>query len=96
MQKKHGKEFAKRAKQRIDQINAIPRFNEYVMLGLGNPHVLAGDFEGYYGVSLTGNTRIILKPISEDLSVESLSKCEEVILKGVVDYHGQKDEWIIP
>ncbi|MDD4570831.1 MAG: hypothetical protein PHE70_12030 [Tepidanaerobacteraceae bacterium] len=26
----------------------------------------------------------------------SLTKCDSVIIEGVMDYHGQKQEWLIP
>jgi len=96
MQKAHGTVLVKQIKIRYDQINAMPNFSEYIDFGLGKPHSLEGEFAGCYGVSVTGKIRMILKPVSEDLSPESLKTCDEVILKGVVDYHGQKNEWIIP
>ena len=96
MKKNHGAEFTKRVKKRYDQILAMPCFSEYLALGLGNPHALVGDLERFYGVSVTGNLRMLIEPVCEDLSVESLKGCEEVIMRGVVDYHGQKIEWIIP
>jgi len=96
MQKTHGIDFAKIAKRRCAQIIAMPNFSEYLALGLGNPHSLTGEFNGFYSVSIIGSKRLILEPICADLSAESLKVCNELILKGVVDYHGQKDEWIIP
>jgi len=96
MQKKHGAEFTKTIVRRLAEMRAMPCFSEYLKAGIGKPHSLKADFEGCYGVSVKGNTRIILEPVCEVLSGESLGKCEEVILKGVVDYHGQKKEWIIP
>jgi len=96
MQKAHGKDFAKQIVKRYSEIEAMPYFSEYLNLGLGKPHSLEGVFSGCYGLSVTGNVRMVIEPVCDDLSPESLKNCDEVILKGVVDYHGQKYEWIIP
>lgn len=39
-------------------------------------------------IRITGNYRLIVKP-------ESLGS-KKIIIKGVLDYHGDKNEWIIP
>jgi proteic killer suppression protein/toxin YoeB len=96
MQKKCGADLTKQIKKRFGQIKAAQCFFDYLSLGLGSPHSLEGEFAGCYGISVTGNIRIILKPICDDLTPESLKACDEAILKGVADYHGQKVEWIIP
>jgi hypothetical protein len=97
MQKKYGQDLTKQIKTRYEHVKAASNFFEYAfVLRLGNPHSLDGEFVGCYGVSVTGKVRLILKPICDDLTPESLKLCDEVILKGVADYHGQKVEWIIP
>jgi len=96
MKKAHGEALTKQIKKRYDQIKAMPYFSDYLSLGLGNPHSLVGEMTGCYGISVTGNIRLVLEPVCEDLSSESLKICDEVVLKGVVDYHGQKYEWVIP
>ena len=96
MQKAHGKDFTKQIVKRCNEIIAMPHFSEYLELGLGKPHSLTGELAGCYGVSVTGNIRMIIEPVCEDLTIESLKACDEVIVRGVVDYHGQKYEWIIP
>ena len=96
MKKKHGEDLTKQIKYRLDHLVAMPNFQEYLTLRLGNPHSLEGDLKGCYGVTASGNIRIIIKPICDALTQESLSKCDEVILKGLCDYHGQKNKWIIP
>lgn len=58
-------------------------------------------FELYLMVShvfLSANYRIIIKPVSDDLSAESLKVCDTLIIEGVIDYHGKgsKHSWIIP
>ena len=54
------------------------------------------DFKGCYGINISGNIRLIVKPDVEILDPASLKKCDSVIIKGVMDYHGQKHEWLIP
>lgn len=46
-------------------------------------------------MDLDKNTRLIIQPDPPDLSPEALKKCEKVRIIGIVDYHGDKNEWII-
>ena len=59
---------------------------------------LDADLKGSYSLRLTGNYRLIIKPKADDMSPESLKKCDTVIIEGVIDYHckGAKYNWIIP
>lgn len=54
------------------------------------------EIKGCYGVSITGNIRLIVKPDVGGVDPATLMKCDSVIIKGVVDYHGKKQEWLIP
>ena len=84
-----GFELQKKLKTTLDRLDAVENFTEFLSLGLGRPHPLKNNLKGYYGVTLTGNIRLILKPKNGlDSSV--------YIVKGVCDYHGEKNEWIIP
>ena len=96
MQKKIGPPLTKYVKKRVDQLRAASSFQEYLDIGLGKPHSLSGNFQGCYAVSLTANYRLIIVPDSIDLKPESLSSCKRVIVKGVTDYHGAKDTYLIP
>lgn len=96
MAQKKGFDLTKIIKKRYDQIKAAETFYEYLKIGLGKPHRLKEDKDGLYGVSLTGHIRLIIEPVSDDLSPESLKKCKEVIIKGAVDYHGKKERIYIP
>lgn len=96
LQKKIGKDRAFALKKRKNQMEAAPNFKSYLSYHIGNPHLLHGDLEGLYGVDINAHTRLIIEPMSEDLSAESLAKCDTVILKGLVEYHGDKNEWLIP
>ena len=85
---KIGLSMAKTVKQRYNQIEACENFKEYMNTGLGIPHPLSNKLKDYYAIRITGNYRLIVRP-------ESLSS-DKIIIKGVLDYHGDKNEWIIP
>ena len=91
-----GIELAKKVRQRCNEIEASNNFKDYLDIGIGNPHPLVGNLDKLYGIKLNNNVRLIVEPLSAKLDDESLRKCEEVNLKGVADYHGEKCEWIIP
>ncbi len=96
MKKKIGKDLTRNAKKRYDQLKAAANFSIYLSLGLGKPHLLVGNLKGCCGISISGNFKLVVKPDTESLDPVSLKKCDSVIIKGVVDYHGQKHEWLIP
>lgn len=96
MKRKIGKDLTRNIKKRYDQLKAAANFGIYLTTGLGKPHPLTGNLKGYYGISVSVNIRLIVKPDAESLDPASLIKCDSVIIKGVVDYHGQKQEWLIP
>ncbi|AXU54319.1 TPA: type II toxin-antitoxin system YoeB family toxin [Clostridioides difficile] len=96
MRKKIGNDMTKTIKKRINQLMAADTFGIYLSTGLGKPHSLENDLKGFYGVSISKNYRLIIKPNTDDLSSEYLKVCKLVKIKGVEDYHGTKHEWIIP
>ncbi len=97
LKQKIGLNLARMAKQRYDQLKAAPSFQTYLTTGLGKPHSLEGkEFEGCYGISLSANVRLIVKPKSKDVSTESLEICTIVIIEGIGDYHGSKINVLIP
>jgi len=96
MKKETGKDIARATKKRIDQLKASVNFSVYLTTALGRPHPLDENLKGYYGVTITGNVRLIVRPDTESLEPEALKSCDTVIIKGVMDYHGRKNEWLIP
>lgn len=62
---------------------------------MGNPHSLIEDLQNYYAVDINALTRLVIKADSKDLSSEELKKCKTVIIIGIIEYHGGKDEWLI-
>lgn len=96
MQKEIGKDRARATKKRIDQLKASDNFSIYLKTGLGKPHPLYKNLKNYYAITITGNVRLIVRPDAQSLDSEALKECDTVIIKGVMDYHGRKKEWIIP
>lgn len=96
MGRKKGQDIAKIVKRRCNQLKASDNFSIYLCTGLGKPHSLDDNLKGCYGISITGNLRLVVRPDVENLEPDSLKKCDSVIIEGVVDYHGKKHEWIIP
>ena len=73
-------------KRRILELRAADTFSDYLKIGLGRPHLLTGDFKGYYAARLDANKRLIFKQIYENKQMD----CTKVMIKGVIDYHGAK------
>ena len=95
LQKKIGQILTKTTKKRLNQLKSASTFQKYLDFHIGNPHSLTGDLSGYYGVDLDKHTRLIIHPVPPDLSAEALRICEKVMIIGIVDYHGDKNEWLI-
>lgn len=94
LNKKAG-QYSRVFKRRINEIKSMANCGDYLRYGLGNPHLLDGDFEGHLGVNISSNYRLIVRLCTSDYSPESLAACDKVIIEGVVDYHGKRS-WIIP
>jgi proteic killer suppression protein/toxin YoeB len=91
-----GFDLARQIKKRYDQIRAFNSFYGFQQSGYGRVESLSGNLKGYYSVRLSSNYRLIIKPKSVDLSAYSLKECDTVIIKGVIDYHGRGNNWLIP
>lgn len=93
-------ELAKIIRRREREIRSFSNFLDFLNHGLGKPHSLEDSKgtkeQGLYAVSLTANYRLIIKPICEDRSAESLKECNELIIVGVRDYHGKNEKWLVP
>lgn len=96
LQKAVGKDRTIVLKKRKNQIEAVLNFKSYLNFHIGNPHLLHGDLEGLCAIEVNAHTRLIVQPVADDLSAESLARCDTVVLKGVVEYHGGKNEWLVP
>jgi len=78
-------------------LKAAKSFAIYLSTGLGKPHSLTGDKKNLYEVHITANWRLIILPVINNLSAESIKACDTII-KGVMDYHGKgtNNNWLIP
>lgn len=97
LQKKVGTDMGKSIIKRLNQLKASNNFYEYLKyINLGSPHHLKGDLNNCYGISISANYRLIIEPLGTKCDFESLKECVSINVKGVIDYHGGKNEWIIP
>ena len=93
MKKKIPDDWVRAIKKHIDRLKAADTFGDFLSLRLGHPEQLKGKDAGKYSIRVTGNVRLIVQPSADGKSVVI---CEEVIVEGVVDYHGGKETWYIP
>ena len=93
MKKKIKPEWVRLIKKHMDRLQAADTFGDFLKLGLGHPEMLLGNNAGKYSVHVTGNIRLILKP---NETGDTVMICEEVVVEGVVDYHGGKTTRYIP
>jgi len=98
MKKQIGAELTKAVKKRYNQIVAFSSFSALQLSGIGKMESLDGDQKGSYSLRVSANYRLIVRPVAEDQSAESLKKCDTLVIEGVIDYHGKgkKNNWIIP
>ncbi len=94
--KKVGLERAKQVKKRLNELKAVNNFKQYLDYNIGKPHRLEGDLNSFYSIRLNKNYRLIIEPMTASLDNKSLLSCDKINIKGVMDYHGGKYEWIIP
>jgi len=92
MKKKLPSEWVRTIKKHIDRLKAAECFEDFLKLNLGHPEPLKGKNKGAYSLHITGNVRMIIRPISQTTQI---SYCKEVEIEGVVDYHGSKESWYI-
>lgn len=87
LQKRLPAEWVRTIKKHIDRLKAAEAFGDFLKLNLGHPEPMRGKDTGKYSVRITGNVRLIIRPIESGNVIE---------LEGVVDYHGGKETWFIP
>ncbi len=97
MIKKIGLEKTKAVKKKYNQIVAFSSFSSLLDSRISKMESLSGDKEGSYSLHLTANYRLIVAPNTENRSAEGLRKCDTIIIRGVMDYHGKgaNNNWII-
>ena len=96
LQRKCGKHF-QHIKRRMQQLKAFTNLKEFMHSGFDNPHFEVGDMHGLIGWDINQNVRMLLK-LNENIDDTLLGRMEnirEIIVVGVLDYHGGKKNWII-
>ena len=96
LQKKCGKHF-QHIKRRMQQLKAFTSLKELMYSGFDNPHFEKGDMYGCIGWDVNQNVRLLLKldvEINETL-LKRMEDIKDIIVVGVLDYHGGKKNWII-
>lgn len=93
---KVGLELTRTIKKRINQIKSSSSFYAYLQMNIGKPERLSGANNDKYSIHLSANYRLIVQPITTGFDKEDLLKCDSIYVKGVVDYHGDKENWIFP
>ena len=78
-------------KKHIDRLEASNDFGIFLSIGLGHPEPLTGDKTGMWSLRISSNVRLIFTPIN----YIELTKCTEIRIEGVADYHGSKPTWYI-
>lgn len=86
-------EWVRTTKKHIDRLKASDDLNVFLDLILGHPEPLHGNNRGKYSVRITGNVRLVFRPANGDTPKED---CKEIVIEGVVDYHGAQETWYIP
>lgn len=74
----------KKIKQRIYFLMAVDNLEDYPTAPPYSRHKLGGDLKDCYGISVSGNWRIIIRSVSHEVD---LSKIREIEILDVCDYH---------
>ena len=91
MRKKLDAKIVKAIYKRFFELQSFETSSELLVSGLDHPHYLTGNYKGLIAWSIDRKYRLILSFSNE----KENKKTQKVIIKGVVDYHGNKDKWII-
>lgn len=91
MRRKLDAKIIKALYKRFFELQAFESSSDLIVSGLDHPHYLAGNYKGLLARSIDKKYRLILSFSGG----EKDKKNQIAIIKGVVDYHGSKDKWII-
>ncbi len=91
MKKRISPDWVRSIKKHIDRLEASSTFKDFLSLSLGHPEPLKGNDKGLWSLRINANIRLIFA-LSDDGSAINIT---EVIMKGVADYHGNKQTWFI-
>ncbi len=94
MQKAIGLDWTRTVKKHIERLKAAECFGDFLKVGLGHPEPLSGKDAGKWSLHISGNVRLVFRL---DGTGDAVFICEEIVMEGVVDYHGSSsDTWYIP
>lgn len=93
MQKVISFEWVRSIKKYMDYFNAADTFGDFLSLGLGKSEQLSGYEKITYSIRVSSNIRLIIELIA---TTETINTCNQIVVKGVCDYHGDKYNWYIP
>lgn len=86
-------EWVRTIKKHLDHLIAADYFGDFLKLALGRPEPLIGYEQIRYSLRVSANARLIIEP---NATQDTIMICEEIEIKGVSDYHGDKENWYIP
>ncbi len=93
MQKALPADWVRTIKKHMDRLRAADCFGDFLSLGLGKPEQLTGYAKIRYSLHVAPHIRLIIEPVA---SQDTVMICDEIEVKGVCDYHGDKENWYIP
>lgn len=93
LQKKLPFPWVRSIKKHLNNLEAAECFGDFLNLGLGKPELLSGYSRVRYSLHIAANVRLIIEPITKQ---NEIANCTEIEIKGVSDYHGDKENWYIP
>ncbi|WP_079710201.1 type II toxin-antitoxin system RelE/ParE family toxin [Paraliobacillus ryukyuensis] len=86
MIKKHYTELHKKLSNRISEIRAANNLDEIPHVPPPRRHKLKGDYNDCWGVDVSKNFRIVLKPIG-DWDETDLRTINKIVILSIEDYH---------
>ena len=93
MQKTIPLDWVKKIKKMIQWLKAADNFGVFLKLGLGKPEPLKGYGEKVvYSLHISANTRFVFQ-LNAD--IDTVLICSGIVVKGVCDYHGGKENWYL-
>ncbi len=91
MKRKLDAKIIKAIYKRFFELQAFESSSDLIVSGLDHPHYLTGNYKGLLARSVDKKYRLILS----FSNIEKGETKQVATIKGVVDYHGAKDKWII-
>lgn len=89
--REYGPQLGRNIIRRINELQMYDSVGELLDYGKGNPHFLTGNLDKCIGISISGNYRLIVKPLFDegiDFSKLDLYSIEIIKIMEVDDYHG--------